>query len=1058
MKTLGERYLWTLAVNAVIVAIIAAVPAAKAAQGDLADDLKPVEPAIEKGAKWLAENQAADGHWGADKKTGPTALAMMALQAPSPQGAYTVQIDKALQYLLRLSESRRGFMGESMHEHGLAMMGLAQHVQGKRGQEVARALEQGVAVITRAQNASGGWTYQSAPGRDDLCNTIAAVNGLAAARLAGIAVPDGVLTKAAGYIESCQAADSGGFAYTPGAALAGYHRTAAAAAALLACGRADSKAFKSGLEYLTRQIGKVNPADENYLYGQYFASYVMPLAARPAYAAWYRAAAIAVMKKQAASGSAAGSWPGGIGHETPMAILILGAAKRNASAASQPATQPGDILDYAARLPSNTIRVDDNGAPVSPKYGAFEVDAAAKALADIPRPWTVEKMIALYRTAKDPQRKAHILWVLAASRDPRAGVLLGEVLINTDEPGPQTAAATYGLMTFFVTEVVEGGSEQHAQAVLQWWRKNERRLRAEAAALTPAVPAATPQPSTQPAHSDPLALAAKETTALVEAIRKRMPANWHVPVAEPRSPAGGGNWPRGAAVVIHLERIGFKPRDAKRGIGGAVTIMVMVGEFAPISVPPDAAAAGNAGDLGPWRGHRVFALGHARDWQKWQTDVQAAMDDTKSPAPPSALPAKGQPGMGAPAPTLAAPSGPAASQPQSAASAAVSPILPAGELPAKQVGDPPDDGSKAEKLDSMLSSGVTHRRVVKDAQGRPVRTILYTSGPVQRGSDELALAEWGTTTFAYDAAGRLVTTAEYRNRTLIWFVQFEYWPNGKKRLQVWRTADGVRTHELRYPADYPADFSKQWPLTELHFDTQSGGRLLYMAGPIPEDHDLAEGWGKPTGPLRCGISVRDGTVTATIANTGDTPSPLARDTDGNIARLELFDASGKAMAYHKSRWLSGTSHGGAPTLRPKHATYEHYSVEDWFGRVLPGKYTVRLVRRSTGRTFDLVSNTVTYEALPPTPRAPTSVAPQPEVKDRLRVAKPAEYAKLVDKVKAGMPRKEVVDLLGPVKDPAGDVLVYYVIFPNQHVILLTLGLKDDKVVSVRKDEWIIYVP
>ena len=143
-----------------------------------------------------------------------------------------------------------------------------------------------------------------------------------------------------------------------------------------------------------------------------------------------------------------------------------------------PAGVHDDILDRARQRPPKQSRTGDDGKPVFPKYGHFEVDAAASALAEIPRPWTVKTMVRAYEREEDPKRKAHILWVLAASRDPRAAVILGPGL--TDKALDVRVAATYGLMDFFMDRLVGGGTEQHMSAAQKWWKENRERLEIEA--------------------------------------------------------------------------------------------------------------------------------------------------------------------------------------------------------------------------------------------------------------------------------------------------------------------------------------------------------------------------------------------------------------------------------------------------------------------------------------------------------------------------------------------------------------------------------------------------
>ena len=156
------------------------------------------------------------------------------------------------------------------------------------------------------------------------------------------------------------------------------------------------------------------------------------------------------------------------GHQAVVDLLasVGGAATRD------------DILDRASQRPSRQSRTGDDGRPVFPKYGHFLVDAAADALADISRPWTVDKMIRLYQQEKDPERAAHILLILAASRDPRAAIILGEDL--TDEILVIRVMATLGIVHFFMDHIVAGGMESQMFAAQVWWKKNEQSIRREA--------------------------------------------------------------------------------------------------------------------------------------------------------------------------------------------------------------------------------------------------------------------------------------------------------------------------------------------------------------------------------------------------------------------------------------------------------------------------------------------------------------------------------------------------------------------------------------------------
>jgi hypothetical protein len=122
-----------------------------------------------------------------------------------------------------------------------------------------------------------------------------------------------------------------------------------------------------------------------------------------------------------------------------------------------------------------------------------------------------------------------------------------------------------------------------------------------------------------------------EVQDLVAEMKKRMAATWQVHSVGFES-STADNWPKGNGVEIRLQRKGFKPVDAKLGLGGGVSIVVMIGPF----VPPRAvgAQAGNVQDLGPWRAYRVFAMGGGgKDWPTWREDIKAGIKRTQQRVP-----------------------------------------------------------------------------------------------------------------------------------------------------------------------------------------------------------------------------------------------------------------------------------------------------------------------------------------------------------------------------------------------------------------------------------------
>ncbi len=139
-------------------------------------------------------------------------------------------------------------------------------------------------------------------------------------------------------------------------------------------------------------------------------------------------------------------------------------------------------LQPALRLAA--VSVVSACAPAVPQEPEILDPAAierAKELHDIPRPWTVSKMLRQFQKANSVREKELILRVLAASRDPRAAVLLGETL--PDEKLELRVAAAEGLVDHFLDAVPMGGTESTFFAAEAWWHAHERGLRTEAARL-----------------------------------------------------------------------------------------------------------------------------------------------------------------------------------------------------------------------------------------------------------------------------------------------------------------------------------------------------------------------------------------------------------------------------------------------------------------------------------------------------------------------------------------------------------------------------------------------
>ncbi len=215
---------------------------------------------VRKGLEYLVRNQFKDGHWGANGDQYPvsmTALAGMALLMEGStvrEGKYAPNIRKAADWLMERSmrgNQRDGLVGNPEHPteagrymygHGFGMLFLAS-VYGdeedrERRERLKDILTRGVKYIVNAQSTQGGWFYTSrveGHDQDEGSVTVTQVQGLRAARNAGIPVPKDCLKKAHDYLKN-STTERGGVVYSLGRggarAPAGGERPALTAAAI----------------------------------------------------------------------------------------------------------------------------------------------------------------------------------------------------------------------------------------------------------------------------------------------------------------------------------------------------------------------------------------------------------------------------------------------------------------------------------------------------------------------------------------------------------------------------------------------------------------------------------------------------------------------------------------------------------------------------------------------------------------------------------------------------------------------------------------------------------
>jgi hypothetical protein len=289
------------------------------------------QAAIDRGLKYLEENQSADGSWGSQLYKGNiavTSLAALAFMAGGNQpgrGPYGKCVDRAIEYVLdrQAQSSEPGFINSpggsqngAMYNHGFGTLLLAEAygmVSKKETQKRVRtALEGAVALIKKAQNQlQGGWRYDTKGNSADVSVTICQIMALRAARNAGIKVEKSIVDKCVKYVQTCQNSD-GGFKYMKAAdGFSLFPRSAAGVVALNCAGIYDGPKIESGLKYLMqfKPTGQAPSPfgrgmnEMHYFYGHYYAAQAMWTAGGKYWQEWFPAIREDLLRRVRTNGS-----------------------------------------------------------------------------------------------------------------------------------------------------------------------------------------------------------------------------------------------------------------------------------------------------------------------------------------------------------------------------------------------------------------------------------------------------------------------------------------------------------------------------------------------------------------------------------------------------------------------------------------------------------------------------------------------------------------------------------------------------------------------------------
>lgn len=277
-----------------------------------------------KGLAYLNRSQQENGTWPGShygSAPGVVGLAMVSMLAHGDDpnhGPFSKSIRRSLNYILESQNSKSGYIGNSMYNHGFATLALAEAYGAVEDKRLGPALTQAVRLITDSQsrNPLGAWRYS--PESKDADTTISGAQmvSLFAARNAGIGVPEEAIQKGLQFFRRCQTRE-GGYGYTSDSGPNG-PRTAIGTLVLALAKEKDSDAFRRAFAYL-RQAPR---SGSYYHYFLYYASQAFFHADPKEWSQWNRKNIAELSKSQ----NDDGSWDGQFGSAFCTAASLLSLA------------------------------------------------------------------------------------------------------------------------------------------------------------------------------------------------------------------------------------------------------------------------------------------------------------------------------------------------------------------------------------------------------------------------------------------------------------------------------------------------------------------------------------------------------------------------------------------------------------------------------------------------------------------------------------------------------------------------------------------------------------
>ena len=293
------------------------------------------EAAVKAALKWLADNQAADGHWdprtheggketnvlGRDRQgagsradTGITGLALLSFLGSGHShldGPYREDVRRGLEYLMGIQAADGNLGGnaamfEFMYCHAMATCALSEAYGMTRDERLREPVERAIGYTLAAQDPKGGgWRYRPGdPG--DTSQLGWQLMALKSAELAGLPVPERTRQGIIRYLQSVSAGQYGGRAsYRPGE-----QTTRSMTAEALLCWQflglaREHPACNEAGDFMLSEL----PGEGTFnLYYWYYATFSMYQLQGVYWQRWNEALRTTLVKLQVKEGPLAGSW------------------------------------------------------------------------------------------------------------------------------------------------------------------------------------------------------------------------------------------------------------------------------------------------------------------------------------------------------------------------------------------------------------------------------------------------------------------------------------------------------------------------------------------------------------------------------------------------------------------------------------------------------------------------------------------------------------------------------------------------------------------------------